>query len=127
MHGAIAEKARMRGYSQVNTFLIPSPQPSPEGRGGLRGKYSPGFYLFMTNDIHAHRILILDFGSQYTQLIARRVREQGVYCEIWPYDTDPAEIEQFGARGFILPPADGYRGPHQRGGLRLAGRVDESR
>ncbi|NNJ94841.1 MAG: glutamine-hydrolyzing GMP synthase [Halobacteria archaeon] len=56
----------------------------------------------MANDIHAHRILILDFGSQYTQLIARRVREQGVYCEIWPYDADPAEIEQFGARGFIL-------------------------
>ena len=37
-------------------------------------------------DIHAHRVLILDFGSQYTQLIARRVREAGVYCEIWPYD-----------------------------------------
>ena len=36
----------------------------------------------MTQDIHAHRILILDFGSQWTQLIARRVREAGVYCEI---------------------------------------------
>jgi GMP synthase (glutamine-hydrolysing) len=56
----------------------------------------------MTNEIHAHRILILDFGSQYTQLIARRVREQGVYCEIYPYDTDPADIERFGARGIIL-------------------------
>ncbi|MDJ0807066.1 MAG: glutamine-hydrolyzing GMP synthase [Gammaproteobacteria bacterium] len=40
----------------------------------------------MTTNIHAHRILILDFGSQYTQLIARRVREAGVYCEIYPYD-----------------------------------------
>lgn len=37
-------------------------------------------------DIHNHKILILDFGSQYTQLIARRVREVGVFCEIFPHD-----------------------------------------
>jgi GMP synthase (glutamine-hydrolysing) len=48
------------------------------------------------------RILILDFGSQYTQLIARRVREAGVYSEIYPWDADFAQIRDFGARGFIL-------------------------
>ena len=53
-------------------------------------------------DIHAHRILILDFGAQYTQLIARRVREIGVYCEILPWDTDEDAIRRFGARGIIL-------------------------
>jgi GMP synthase (glutamine-hydrolysing) len=50
----------------------------------------------------ADRILILDFGSQVTQLIARRVREQGVYCEIWPFNVDPARIRAFAPRGIIL-------------------------
>src|SRR5437868_1060052 len=50
----------------------------------------------------AERVLILDFGSQFTQLIARRVRESGVYCEIWPYSADPERIRDFDARGFIL-------------------------
>ena len=53
-------------------------------------------------DIHSDRILVLDFGSQYTQLIARRVREAGVYCEILPHDVDPARIDRFAARGIIL-------------------------
>lgn len=53
-------------------------------------------------DIHDSRILILDFGSQYTQLIARRIREIGVYCEIFPWDVDEAEITGFGALGIIL-------------------------
>jgi GMP synthase (glutamine-hydrolysing) len=56
----------------------------------------------MTRDIHEHRILILDFGSQYTQLIARRIREIGVYCEIWPWDSKASEISQFGPRGIVL-------------------------
>jgi GMP synthase (glutamine-hydrolysing) len=53
-------------------------------------------------DIHAHRILILDFGAQYTQLIARRVRECGVYCEIHPWDMSEGDLRAFGARGVIL-------------------------
>ena len=53
-------------------------------------------------DPHAQRILILDFGSQYTQLIARRVREAGVYCELYSYDASVAEIRAFAPRGIIL-------------------------
>ena len=53
-------------------------------------------------DIHAHRVLILDFGSQYTQLIARRVRELGVYCEIHPWDAGDADVRDFGPRAIIL-------------------------
>ncbi len=40
------------------------------------------------------RILILDFGSQVTQLIARRLREFGIYCEIWPFNADADRIAQ---------------------------------
>ena len=56
----------------------------------------------MANDIHQDRILILDFGSQYTQLIARRIREIGVYCEIWPWDSHPRDIREFAPRGMVL-------------------------
>lgn len=53
-------------------------------------------------DIHAHRVLILDFGAQYTQLIARRVRELGVYCEILPWDISDDEVGAFKPSGVIL-------------------------
>lgn len=56
----------------------------------------------ITADIHAHRILILDFGSQYTQLIARRVREAGVYSEIKPYDMSEQAIRDYAPAGVIL-------------------------
>ncbi|RMH45975.1 MAG: glutamine-hydrolyzing GMP synthase [Gammaproteobacteria bacterium] len=56
----------------------------------------------MQPDIHAHKILILDFGSQYTQLIARRVREIGVYCELHPFDMPEAAIREFNPKGIIL-------------------------
>ena len=55
-----------------------------------------------TTDIHAHKILILDFGSQYTQLIARRIREIGVYCEIYSCDCNDEEVYAFNAKGIIL-------------------------
>jgi len=56
----------------------------------------------MISDPHRERILILDFGSQYTQLIARRVREAGVYCEIYAFDVSLDDVEEFGAKGIIL-------------------------
>ncbi|WP_414828037.1 glutamine-hydrolyzing GMP synthase [Alteromonas sp. H39] len=56
----------------------------------------------MTTNIHEQRILILDFGSQYTQLIARRVREIGVYCELWAWDVTEAQIREFNPQGIIL-------------------------
>ncbi|MGF1547595.1 MAG: glutamine-hydrolyzing GMP synthase [Thiotrichales bacterium] len=56
----------------------------------------------MHASIHADRILIVDFGSQYTQLIARRVREAGVYCEIHPWDMSNDDVHAFAPQGIIL-------------------------
>jgi GMP synthase (glutamine-hydrolysing) len=53
-------------------------------------------------DIHSEKILILDFGSQYTQLIARRVREAHVYCELHPFDMALDAIRAFRPKGIIL-------------------------
>ena len=62
---------------------------------------SSRFALFSETPM-TDRILILDFGSQVTQLIARRVRENGVYCEIWPYTATADRIREFARRGIIL-------------------------
>jgi len=56
----------------------------------------------LNQSIHAERILILDFGSPYTQLIARRVRESHVYCEIHSWDVDDAFVQGFAPTGIIL-------------------------
>lgn len=53
-------------------------------------------------DPRADRILILDFGAQYTQLIGRTIREIGTYCEIHPWDVGEDFIREFGARGIVL-------------------------
>ena len=56
----------------------------------------------MSDIAPAERILVLDFGSQVTQLIARRLRESGVYCEVWPFDAAAARIRAFAPAGIIL-------------------------
>lgn len=56
----------------------------------------------MSQNIHQQKILILDFGSQYTQLIARRVREAGVYCEIHHYDLSEQDFAEFAPQGVIM-------------------------
>ena len=72
------------------------------------------------HDLESERVLILDFGSQVTQLIARRVRESGVYCEIWPYNADPERLRKFAPRAIILsggpasvPEGDSPRAPQE--------------
>jgi GMP synthase (glutamine-hydrolysing) len=56
----------------------------------------------MSSPAHVERLLVIDFGAQYTQLIARRIREAGVYCEIHPFDAPEAFIREYGARGIVL-------------------------
>ena len=69
----------------------------------------------MTN-ITTDRILILDFGSQYSQLIARRVREAGVYSEMFAYDMPDDEIRAFNPKGIIL--SGGPESVHEEGSPR---------
>ena len=72
-------------------------------------------------DIHAQKILILDFGSQYTQLIARRVRELGVFSEIRAWDMSFEEIKEFDPKAIIL--AGGPESVHEENSPRAAQEV----
>ena len=58
--------------------------------------------MTQAEQFHGSKILILDFGSQYTQVIARRVRECQVYSQIVKFDTTASEIKKLGANGIIL-------------------------
>ncbi len=60
---------------------------------------APGDFIRLVSH---DKILILDFGAQYAQLIARRVREAGVYCELHPFDVSEQFIRDFDPRGIIL-------------------------
>ncbi|HUU50242.1 MAG TPA: glutamine-hydrolyzing GMP synthase [Nitrospinota bacterium] len=56
----------------------------------------------MMTDIHKEKILVFDFGSQYTQLIARRIRESNVYCEIVPYDISSKKVKKLKPKGIVF-------------------------
>jgi GMP synthase (glutamine-hydrolysing) len=77
-----------------------------------------GSGVFVTSDIHSEKILILDFGSQYTQLIARRVREAHVYCELHPFDMEFEQIRAFAPSGIIL--SGGPRSVYEEGAPSVA-------
>lgn len=72
----------------------------------------------------ANAIAILDFGSQTAQLIARRVREMHVYCELFPWDADPAKVMAIHPKGFIL--SGGPASVYEPGAPYLPGYVLES-
>ena len=80
----------------------------------------------MTDNIRHEAIIILDFGSQYTQLIARRVREAGVYCQILPCHTPLAEIRERQPKGLILSgsPASVYQSDAPRPAPHLLEGID---
>ena len=77
----------------------------------------------MAKNLFADKILILDFGSQYTQLIARRVRELGVYCEIFHHKSSLGAIKKFNPKGIIL--SGGPETVKQKGAPKVAEKVFE--
>jgi GMP synthase (glutamine-hydrolysing) len=74
--------------------------------------------LAQNKDAHAERILVVDYGGQYTQLIARRVREVGVYSEILPWDASPDAIAKLAPKGIIL--SGGPESVHETGSPQIS-------
>lgn len=56
----------------------------------------------MENELSREKVIVIDFGGQYNQLVARRVRECNVYCEIYSYKTDLEQIKAMNPKGIIL-------------------------
>ena len=56
----------------------------------------------MNNNFSQEKVIVIDFGGQYNQLVARRVRECNVYCEIYSYRTDIEQIKAMNPKGIIL-------------------------
>src|SRR5262245_63226366 len=82
-----------------------------------RAAAPPAIARSSPSELH-ERVLILDFGAQYTQLIARRVRENGVYCEIMPFNVPEKRIADFAPRAVIL--SGGPASVHEKGTPRAA-------
>ena len=89
------ENPRNSGYTRLRPATSPAAPP-------LAATTALVLSVAMEDAANHDRILILDFGSQVTQLIARRLREAGVYCEIFPFSADPARIAAYAPQGIIL-------------------------
>src|SRR5215208_2149639 len=96
--GGDSHRVAVSGDIEVSTYLEIG--AAPAGASAERGAAT----TTATPDAPTPRdaIAILDFGSQYSQLIARRVRESQVYCELLPHDVDEARVRGLNPRGFIL-------------------------
>jgi hypothetical protein len=93
-------QARLAELAGAGHTLQLTAAPDPDGRLLHRPVQTDGMTA-QTSTAH-ERVLIIDFGSQVTQLIARRVRESGVYCEIVPYDRAEAILDDFSPQAVIL-------------------------